>query len=126
MPSDANLCNDKWLITSAPDKCDMLLSEMKNFDHLRQKRLPRCKTWVIKLQGGTKIETRFMELRADMFSCRKDTAARIDANLTVPLQYLISKIPSLNKITNISTLTQAREQVFEIVHLDMASVQDYH
>ena len=102
----------------------MFLSEMKNNDPLRLKRLPGCKTCVIELQCGTKIETIFMELRADMFSCRNGTAVRIDVNLTDPL-HLFSKIPSLNEMPHISTLTQAREQVIEKVQLELANVPDY-
>ena len=67
-----------------------------------------------------------MELRADMFSCRNDSAVRIDVNLTDPLQHLFSKIPSLNEMPHISTLTQAREQVIEKVQLELANVRDYH
>ena len=67
-----------------------------------------------------------MELRADMFSCRNDSAVRIDVNLTDPLQHLFSKIPSLNEMPHISTLTQAREQVIEKVQLKLANVPDYH
>ena len=121
-----NLGNGKWLITSASEKFDMFLSEMKNNDPLKRQRLPGCKTCVIELQCGTKIETRFMELRADMFSCRNDSAVRIDGNLTDPLQHLFSKILSLNKMPHISTLTQAREQVIEKVQLELANVPDYH
>ena len=98
---------------------------MKNNDPLRRKRLPGCTTCVIELQCGTKIETRFMELRADMFSCRNDTAVRIDVNLTDPLQLLCKK-SSLNEMPHISTLTQAREQVIEKVQLELASLPDYH
>ena len=83
-----NLGNGKWLITSASDKFDMFLSEMKNNNHLKRKTVPGCTTCVIELQCGTKIETRFMELRAGMFSCRNDTAVRIDVNLADPLRLL--------------------------------------
>ena len=121
-----NLGNGKWLITSASEKFDIILSEMKNIDPLKRKRLPGCKTCVIELQCGTKTETQFMELRADMFSCRNDSAVRIDVNLTDPLQHLLSKIPSLNEMPHISTLTQGREQVIEKVQLELANVPDYH
>ena len=103
----------------------MFLSQMKNNDTLRGKRLPGCKTCVIELQCGTNIETRFMELRAHMFSCSNDTAVGIDVNLTDPLQPLFSKIPSLNEMPHISTLTQAREEVIEKVQLELANVPDY-
>ena len=36
----------------------------------------------VELHFGTKKENRFMELRADMFSCRNNTAVRIDVNIT--------------------------------------------
>ena len=121
-----NLGNGKWLITSASDQFDMFMSEMRNNDPLKRKRLPGCKTCVTELECGTKIETRFMEIRADIFSCRNDTAIRIDVNLTDPLQHLFSKIPSLNEMPHISTITQAREQMIEKVQLKLATVPDYH
>ena len=121
-----NLGNGMWLITSASDKFDIFLSEMKNNDPRRRKRLPGCKTCVIELQCGTKIETRIMELRADMFSCRHDTAVRIDVNRTDLLENLFSKIPSLNEMPHISTLTKAIEQVIGKVQLELANVPDYH
>ena len=68
-----------------------------------------------------------MELRADMFSCRNDAAVRIDVNITDLLQHLFSKIPSMNEMPQISTFTQAREQVNEStnkVQLELAIVPD--
>ena len=121
-----NLGNGKWLITSASDQFDKFMSEMRNNDPLKRKHLPGCKTCVIELECGTKIETRFMKIRADIFSCRNDTAIRIDVNLTDPLQHLFSKIPSLNEMPHISTITQAREQMIEKVQLKLATVPDYH
>ena len=104
----------------------MFFSEMKNNDPLRRKTLPGSKTCGLELQYGTKIETRFIELRADMFSCRNNPAVRIDVKLTDPLQHLFSKIPALNEMPHISTLTQAREQVIEKVQFELANVPEYH
>ena len=120
-----NLGNGKWLITSASDQFDMFMSEMRNNDPLKRKRLSGCKTCVIELECDTKIETRVMEIRADIF-CSNDTALRIDVILTDPLQHLFSKIPSLNEMPHISTITQAREQMIEKVQLKLATVPDYH
>ena len=61
-----------------------------------------------------------------MFSCRNDTAVRIDVNLTDPLKHLFSKVPALNEMPHISTLTQAREQVIEKVQIELANVPEYH
>ena len=124
-----NLGKGKWLITSASDQFDMFMSEMRNTDPLKRKRLPGCKTCVIELECDTKIETRFMEIRADIISCRNDTAIRIDVNLTDPLQHLFSKIPSLNRdATHFENfvITQTREQMIEKVQLKFATVTDYH
>ena len=104
----------------------MFMSEMSNNDPLKRKRLPGCKTCVIELECGTNFEKRFMEIRADIFSCRNDTATRIDVNLTDPLQHFFSKITSRNEMPHISTITQAREQMIEKVQLKLATVPDYH
>ena len=103
----------------------MFMSEMRNNDPLKRKRLPGCKTCVIELECGNKIETRFVELRADMISCRNDAAFRMDVILTDPLQHLFSNIPSLNEIPYISTITEAREQMTEKIQLKLATVPDY-
>ena len=97
------------------------MSEMRNNGPLKRKRLPGCKNCVIELECGTKIETRFMEIGADMFSLCNDTAIRIDVNLTYPSQHLFSKFPSLIEMPHVSTITQAREQMIEKVQLKLAT-----
>ena len=67
-----------------------------------------------------------MEIRANMLSCRNDTAIRIDVNLTAPLQPLFSLIWSLNEMPQISTIVQAREQMIDKVQFRLATVPDYH
>ena len=74
--------------TFALDQFDLSLSAMRNNDRLKKKRLPGCKTCVVESECGTKIKTRFMEIRADLFR-RIDTAITIDINLTDLLQNLI-------------------------------------
>ena len=58
-----------------------------------------------------------MELRADIFSCRNNSAIRVDANMTEPLQYLFLKIPSLIEMPHIATVMQARKQMIERIHM---------
>ena len=62
---------------------------MNDTNPLIRKRLDGCKACVIELECGTKIETQFMEIRADMVSSRNDSVMRVDENLTEPLRYLL-------------------------------------
>ena len=73
-----NLGNGKWLITSSSKNFDIFLSDLKNTDHLKRTKLPGCQVCVLELKCGTKIKTSSMELRADMFSCKNDSAIKID------------------------------------------------
>ena len=61
---------------------------MRDTNTLNIKRLDGCQACFIELQGRTKIETRFMELRADMVACRNDSVMCLDVNLTEPLRCL--------------------------------------
>ena len=97
---------------------------MRDTNPLNRKRLDGCKACVIELECGTKIET-FMEIRADMVSCRNDSVMRVDVNLAEPLRYLFSKIPSPNEMPHIATESQARQQIIEKVQLKMTKNSDY-
>ena len=61
-----------------------------------------------------------------MFSCRIDTTFRIAVNLTDLLKQLLSKVPSFDEMSHISTINQAREQLIGNVQLKIAIVPDYH
>ena len=119
-----NLENGKWLITSASDQNDMFMSKMRKINPVKEKRLPGCKTCGIESECGTEIETRFIEIRADMISCCNDTAIRYDFNLRDCVQHLLSKFPSLNDMPHILT-TQAHEQMIEEIPLNLATVHAY-
>ena len=121
-----NLGNGKWLFISATEHFDMYLSEMRDTNPLNRKRLDGCKACVIELECGTKVETRFIEIRADMVSCRNDSVMRVDVNLTEPLRYLFSKIPSLNEMPHIATESQARQQIIEKFQLKMTTNSYYY
>ena len=108
-----NLGNGKWLIISATEQFAMYLCEMRDTNPLNRKSLHGCKACVIELECGTIIETRFMEISADMESCRNDSVMRVDVNLTEPLRSLFSKIPSLNEMPHIATESQARQQILK-------------
>ena len=64
-----NLGNGKWLITSASSNFKMYISPIINHDPLKRTPLPGCQVCIIELQCGTKLETTFLEFRAEMFSC---------------------------------------------------------
>ena len=73
-----------------------------------------------------KVETRFMENRADIFSCRKNSETQLEVNLTEPLQYLFSKIQSHSEMLHFATVTQALQQMIERIQLEMTTLPDYH
>ena len=61
-----------------------------------------------------------MEIRADMVPRRNGIVMR-DVNLTEPLRYLFSKIPSLNETRHIAMESQPRQLIREKVQLKMRS-----
>ena len=65
-----NLRNGKWLLTSASSNFKIYISQILNLDALKRTLLPGCQVCIIELQCGTKLETTFLELRADIFSCQ--------------------------------------------------------
>ena len=67
-----------------------------------------------------------MELRADKFSCKNDSAIKIDIKLADPLQHLFSKLPDLAKLPHISSMSEARRQIVEQVQLKMLTVPEFH
>ena len=121
-----NLGNGKWLITSSCKNVDLFLSDLKNTDHLKRTKLPGCQVCVLELKCGTKIETSSMELRADMFSCKNDSAIKIDIKIADPLQHLFSKLPDLAELPHISSMSEARRQIVEQVQLKMLTVPEFH
>ena len=101
------------------------MSKMRKINPLKEKRLPGCKTCVNESECGTEIETRSIEIRADMISCCNDTEIRYDFNLTDCVQHLLSKFPSLNDMPHILTTTQAHEQMIEEIPSNLATVHAY-
>ena len=67
-----------------------------------------------------------MELRADMFSCKNDSAIKIDIKLADPLQHLFSKLPDLVELPHISSMSEACRQIFEQAQLKMLTVPEFH
>ena len=112
-----NLGNGKGLITSSSKNFDLFLSDLKHKDHLKRTKLPGCQVCVLELKCGPKIEASSMELRADMFSCKNESAKKIDIKLADPLQHLFSKLPDLAELPHLSSTSEARRQIVEQVHL---------
>ena len=119
------LQNGKWLITSSSKNVHLFLSDLKNTDHLKRTKLPGCQVCVLELKCGTKIETSSMELRADMFSCKNDSAIKIDIKLADPLQHLFSKLPDLAEFPHISSMSEVRRQIVEQVQSKMLTVPEF-
>ena len=121
-----NLGNGNWHIISATEQFDMYLSEMRDTNPLNRKKLDGCKACVMELECGTKIETRLIEISADMASCKNDSIMRVDVKLTKHLRYLFSKVSSLNEMPHIATESQACQQIIEKVQLKMTTNSDYY
>ena len=90
-----NLGNGKWLIVSSSNNFNLFLSDLKNTHHLKRTKLAGCQVGVLELKCRTKLETSSMELRADMFPCKIESAIKIYIKLAEPLQHLFSKLPVL-------------------------------
>ena len=67
-----------------------------------------------------------MELRADMFSSKNDSAIKIDIKLADPLSQLPSNLPDLAELPHISLMSEARRQIIEQVQLKMLTVPEFH
>ena len=105
-----NIGNGKWMITSATPNFDMYLSTMRNNDPLTGTKLTGCQVCIIELECGTKIETTYLEIRADMFSFHNATITRLDISLTDPLKHLLAKIPAIDNLPHMASIAQACQQ----------------
>ena len=86
---------------------------MRNNDPMTRTKLAGRQVCIIQLECGTKIETTYLEIRADMFLCHNATIPRLDISLTDPLKHLLAKIPAINNLPNMATIAQARQQFIE-------------
>ena len=120
-----NLGNGKWLITSASSNFKMYISQIINHDPLKRTPLPGCQVFIIELQCGTKLETTFLEIRADMFSCQNTTLQKLDNKLTDPLKHLLSKVPAIDSLPHFATFAQARQQFIEEIQIQMSEIPDH-
>ena len=68
-----NFKNGQCLITSASWDFKMYISQIINHDPLKTTLLPGRQVCEIEIQCGTKLETTYIEIRADMFSCQNTT-----------------------------------------------------
>ena len=66
-----------------------------------------------------------MELRADMLSCKNDSAKKIDIKLADPLQHIFSKLPGLAELPHISSMSEARRKIVEQAQLKMLTVPEF-
>ena len=98
---------------------------MRNNDPLTRTKLVGCQVCIIQLESGTKTETTFLEIRADMFSCHNATITRLDISLTDPLKHLLAKIPAIDNLPHMATIAQARQQFIEGFQLKMSEVLEY-
>ena len=120
-----NLGNAKWLITSASSNFKMYISQIINHDPLKRTPLPGCQVCIIELQCGTKLETTFLEIRADMFSCQNTTLQKLDIKLTDPLKHLLSKVSAIDNLPHFATIAQARQQFIEEIQIQMSEIPDH-
>ena len=119
-----NLGNGKWLITSASSNFKMYISQIINHHPLKRTPLPGCQICIIELQCQTKLETTFLEIRADMFSCQNTTLQKLDIKPTDPLKHLLSKVPAIDNLPHFATIAQARQQFIEEIQMQMSEVPD--
>ena len=120
-----NIGNGKWMITSATPNLDMYLSTVRNNVPFTQIKLVGCQVCIIQLECGTKIETTYLEIRADMISCHNATITRLDISLTDPFKHLLAKIPAIDNLPHMATIAQARQQFIEDIQLKMSEVPEY-
>ena len=95
---------------------------MINHDPLKRTPLPGCQVCIIELQCGTKLETRFLEIGADTFSCQNTTLQKRDIKLTDHLKHLLSKVPAINNLLHFATIPQARQQFREQIQIQMSEI----
>ena len=120
-----NLGNGKWLITSASSNFKMYISQIINHYPLKRTPLLGCQVCIIELQCETKLETTFLEIRADMFSCQNTTLQKLDIKLTDPLKHLLSKVPAIDNLPHFATIAQARQQFIEEIQIQTSEIPDH-
>ena len=113
------------MITSATPNFDMYLSTIRNNDELIRTKLAGCQVCIIQSECGTKIETTYLEIRADMFSCHNASITRLDITLTNPLKDLITQLPAIDNLPHMATIAQARQQFIEDILLKMSEKPEF-
>ena len=102
----------------------MYISQIINHDPLKRTPLPGCQVCIIEVQCGTKLETTFLEIRADMFSCQNTTLQKLNIKLTDPLKQLLSKVPATENLPHFATIGQAKQQVIEEIKIQRSKIPD--
>ena len=103
----------------------MYMSTMRNNDPLTRAKLAGNQVCMIQLEHGTKNQTTYFEIRADMFSCHNATITRLDISLTNPLKLFLTKIPAIDNLPHMATIAQARQQSIKGIQLKISEVPEY-
>ena len=119
-----NLGNGKWFDNISIIEFQNVFKPNNKHDPLKRTALPGCQVCIIELQCGTKLETNFLEIRADMFSCHNTSLQKLDIKLTDPLKHL-SKVPAIDNLPHFATITQARQQFIEEIQIQMSEIPDH-
>ena len=102
-----NLGYGIWLITSFSAAFSLREYSLDELNTPKREDHPGCNIYLITLDCGTQLISKYIKIRPDLDSCDKIPAKRISVSLPDPLAHLISELPDLSDLPYYESKTDA-------------------
>ena len=102
-----NLGYGIWLLTSATENYRLRKTSIDSVHPTRSELIRGCKICIMTIDCGYQLLGHMIKIRADLSSCEKIPAKKIEVKLADPLQFLLGELPSIENLPYFETNTVA-------------------
>ena len=103
-PKAKNLGYGIWLVLSSSDK---FVFDAKTPAGHHSKARNGCKVCLLTLDCGTELSTDNLRIKADLKSCQRTPAKRVEVQLVDPLAHLLAEVPPLDLLPKYDRISDA-------------------
>ena len=102
-----NLGYGIWLITSATEDYSLRKTSIDTVVPSQSQIVPGCKICIMTIECGYQLLGHMIKIRADLSSCDRIPAKRVQVKLADPLEFLLSELPPIDSLPYFETRTTA-------------------
>ena len=102
-----NLGYGIWLITSATEDYSLRKTSIDTVVPTQSQFVPGCKICIMTIECGYQLLGHMIKIRADLSSCDRIPAKRVQVKLADPLEFLLSELPPIDSLPYFETRTTA-------------------